>query len=85
VKTAKEGNPRILPLKDQMLVMLENFNRKSERIFNASVSSISSNYYQTRVKLARKLGNPRLLMIGLYDFRHWKLTQVAREFNGNAH
>ena len=61
--------------------MLRSQKREAERVFNATLSSISSNYYQQRLKIARKTGNPRLLKIGLHDFRHWKLTQVARETN----
>jgi integrase len=81
----KGGNPRTLPISDRLAEVLRCQNRGTERVFNATLSSISSNYYQQRKKIARKTGNPRLLQIGLHDFRHWKLTQVAKEFNGNAH
>lgn len=50
---------------------------------DATDSSISSNYYQQRLKLARKLGNPRLLKIGFHTFRHWKLAMVVHEFRGS--
>lgn len=80
VTTEKGGNPRILPISNRMLEMLSNLKKRAERIFDATDSSISSNYYQQRLKLARKLGNPRLLKIGFHTFRHWKLTMVAHEF-----
>ena len=60
--------------------ILRDLKKRAERIFDATDSSISSNYYQQRLKLARKLGNPRLLEIGFHTFRHWKLTMVAHEF-----
>jgi integrase len=81
----KGGNPRTLPTSERLKEVLRSQNRKTEKVFNATLSSISSNYYQQRLKLARKLGNPRLINIRLHDFRHWKLTQIAREFNGNVH
>ncbi len=81
----KGGNPRTLRISDRLTEVLRCLNRETERVFNATLSSISSNYYQQRKKIARKTGNPRLLKIGLHDFRHWKLTQIAKEFNGNAH
>jgi len=59
---------------------MNNLRKRADRIFDATDSSISSNYYQQRLKLARKLGNPRLLKIGMHPFRHWKLTMVAHEF-----
>ena len=62
-----------------------NGNGKTGKIFKATPGAISSNYYQYRLRIAKRQGNPRLLAIGLHDFRHWKLTQIAREFNGNAH
>jgi integrase len=81
----KGGNPRTLAVSERLIEVLRSQKRRGERVFSATLSSISSNYYQQRLKIAKKTGNPRLLKIGLHDFRHWKLTQVAHEFNGNAH
>ena len=81
----KGGNPRTLPVSERLIEVLRSQKRNGDRVFNATLSSISSNYYQQRLKIAKKTGNPRLLKIGLHDFRHWKLTQIAHEFNGNAH
>jgi integrase len=81
----KGGNPRTLPISERLAEVLRCLKRETELVFTATLSSISSNYYQQRLKIARKTGNPRLLKIGLHDFRHWKLTQIAKEFNGNAH
>jgi integrase len=61
------------------------FKEKYRDGFHCHTILQSSIYYQQRLKIARKTGNPRLLKIGLHDFRHWKLTQIAKEFNGNAH
>lgn len=85
ITSKKGGNPRTLPVSERLIEVLRSLKRKGESVFNATLSSISSNYYQQRLKIAKKTGNPRLREIGLHDFRHWKLTMVAHEFNGNAH
>ena len=81
----KGGNPRTLPISDRLIEVLRCQKKETELVFKATISSISSNYYQQRKKIAYKIGNPRLIQIGLHDFRHWKLTQIAKDFNGNAH
>jgi integrase len=79
VKTEKGSDPRIIPISTELVEMLSIMPRKSERVFPATKGAISSNYYQQRKKIARKLGNPRLLKIGFHTFRHWKLTTYAHE------
>jgi integrase len=69
----KGSNPRILPLSDKAIDMLNVMPKTSERIF-ASLSSITSNFYLQRRTLATKLSNPRILKISLHAFRHWKAT-----------
>lgn len=70
----KGSNPRILRLSDRAIAMLQTLPKTSERVFPMTVSSLSSNFYVQRKSLARKLGNPRILKIGLHTFRHWKAT-----------
>lgn len=79
VTSEKGGNPRILPLSERMIDILQRFPKRSEKIFAATKDAIKSNYYQQRIKLTMKLGNPRLRKIRLHDFRHWKLTEVHHD------
>ena len=83
----KGGNPRTLPISERLKEVLRmlNGNGKTGNVFKATLGAISSNYYQYRLRIAKRQGNQRLLAIGLHDFRHWKLTQIAREFSGSAY
>jgi integrase len=87
VTPEKGGNPRTLPISERLKEVLRtlNGNEKTGNVFTATQGAISSNYYQYRLRIAKRQGNQRLLIIGLHDFRHWKLTQIAKEFNGNTH
>jgi len=60
--------------------MLGSLPKKSEHVFGTS-SKITrgSVFYRHRKKIARKLGNPRLLRIGSHMFRHWKATTLYHE------
>ncbi|MCW3997563.1 MAG: site-specific integrase [Candidatus Bathyarchaeota archaeon] len=53
--------------------MINNLQRKTERLF-VSAKSMRSNFYIQRKRLAKKLGNPRLLQIHFHTLRHWKAT-----------
>ncbi|MEM3459485.1 MAG: tyrosine-type recombinase/integrase [Candidatus Bathyarchaeia archaeon] len=70
----KGSKPRILPLSEKVLGMLQTLPKKSEYIFAATRWSMTSNFYMQRKTLARKLNNPRILKISLHTFRHWKAT-----------
>lgn len=54
--------------------MLKNLPRNSNKVFPATLGSIKVNLFVTRKKIARKLGNPRLLKISFHTLRHWKGT-----------
>ena len=70
----KGSKPRILPLSEKLIGMLNTLPRKSERIFPTSIKNAEICLYERRKKLAEKLSNPRLLKITLHTFRHWKAT-----------
>jgi site-specific recombinase XerC len=53
--------------------MINNLQRKGERLF-VSAKSMRSNFYIQRKRLAKKLGNPKLLKIHFHTLRHWKAT-----------
>jgi integrase len=73
-ETEKSGNPRIFNLSPKLVGMLNALPRKSQKIFNCTYSSLKSNFFQSRRRLARKLDNPRLLRIHFHTLRHWKAT-----------
>jgi integrase/recombinase XerD len=76
ISAEKHGDTRILPISEKLVEMLEIVLKTSERVFPSTKSAISSNFYQQRRKIARKLGNPRLLKVGFHSFRHWKGTNA---------
>jgi len=67
----KGSRPRMLPISVKLADMLRNLRKKSERIF---ARKPSANFHMQRARLARKLGNPRLLRIHFHTLRHFKGT-----------
>ena len=85
VRTAKHGNPRILPVTERFLNMLGGFGKRDDLVFSPSGSSdrfsieldhFTRNFTKQRKRLADKLKSPRLGQISLYTFRHWKATMT---------
>ena len=72
--TEKSGNPRIFNLSPKLISMLNALPKKTQKIFNCTYSSLKSNFFQSRRRLARKLNNPRLQQIHFHTLRHWKAT-----------
>lgn len=61
-------------------ILLHRLSKKTEYVFGSnSKTARSSAYYTERRKIASKLGNPRILKIGLHTFRHWKATMLYHE------
>jgi integrase len=76
----KNGNPRIFSISSTLEAMLARLPKKSEYVFGSpSKQARSSMFYTERRRVAHKLGNPRLLKIGLHTFRHWKATMLYHE------
>jgi integrase len=76
----KSGNPRIFDVSGKLVSMLAAMPKTSEYVFGTcSKVTRGTVYYRLRKNLARKLGNPRLLNIGLHTFRHWKATALYHE------
>jgi len=70
----KGSNPRILPISETLLGMLNNLPRKSARIFPVTLTSLKTNFFITRKHIVSKLNNPRLMKISFHTLRHWKAT-----------
>lgn len=76
----KNGNPRIFSISSILVTMLARLKKKTEYVFGSpSKTARSSAFYNERKRIAHKLGNPRLLKIGLHTFRHWKATMLYHE------
>jgi integrase len=70
----KGSNPRILPISEKLLGMLNNLPRKNARIFPVTLTSLKTNFFITRKHIVSKLNNPRLMKISFHTLRHWKAT-----------
>lgn len=70
----KGSNPRLLPISDRLIGMLQKIPKKGSRIWTATLTSLKTNYYVQRRMIANKLNEPALLKISLHSFRHWKAT-----------
>jgi integrase len=74
ITPSKRSNPRILPISDKLIALLNKLTRKQQKIFAMSKHSLQYTYYRTRKRIATKLSNPNLMKITLHTFRHWKAT-----------
>jgi integrase len=70
----KGSNPRILPISNKLIDMLNRFNRKTEHIFNQDIDSLRTTFGKQRTETSTKLSNPRLKQISFHTFRHFKGT-----------
>lgn len=90
----KRGTPRMFNISSKLATMLATLPRTNEYVFGTpSKLARTVTFYLQRKKLARKLGNPRLLDIHLHTLRHWKATmlyhetknpQLVKEFLGHS-
>ena len=74
VYSAKNGNPRVLKLKNETLALLNAYVKSkkfglNDRLF-PSGSVISNTYARLKASVAKKLSDPELKKIRLYDLRH---------------
>ncbi len=81
ITSAKHCIGRTLKLKSKTLDMLKQYINKKElkqndRLFPTKSKTISENYRRIRNKLAKKLQNPTIVQIRLYDFRHHYATML---------
>jgi integrase len=80
----KGSNPRIFALSDKLLRMLQvtkntNTVKDKNRIFQLRLHHIRRQYQRTKVKIAKKLQNPRIEKIMLKTFRTWKATMLYHQ------
>ena len=78
--TAKGGNARTVKYNDNILneqlryYIIKNDKQPNDLLFNGSEDDYCKHYRAYRNRLAKKLNNPSLTAIRLYDFRHYFAT-----------
>lgn len=77
---AKNGLPRMFKISDKLVSMLKRLPKKSEYVFGENaLTYIRKNFHSQRKRIARKLGNPRLLKIGFHTIRHWAASVLYHQ------
>jgi integrase len=83
ITPAKYSHARKLKISEQTLNMLSALPRKNQYVFSPSGDKerfadesehFAINFMKLRTRVADKLKNPRLTMISMKTFRHWKAT-----------
>jgi integrase len=71
----KGSNPRILPISDKLIGMLNKLPRNhGEYVFQPKKRMLRDYFCTQRKKIAERFQNPRLMKISFHTFRHWKGT-----------
>jgi len=70
----KGSNPRILPISDKLIGMLNALPKTHETVFQPDKRYLREYLDTQRKALAQKLNNPRLKLISFHTLRHWKGT-----------
>ncbi|MDH5374335.1 MAG: site-specific integrase [Candidatus Bathyarchaeota archaeon] len=79
--TAKRGSGRALKISNNLQKTLQDYiNRKNlnltDKLFKGTADDYGKHYRQMRNQLAKKLNDPSLKTIRLYDFRHYFATTL---------
>jgi len=65
----------VFKVNEKLMSMLKTRHKSGQLVFGGTnLNSHRRNYYRQRMRLARKLSNPRLLKISFHILRHWKAT-----------
>jgi integrase len=80
-KTAKHGAPRTLKISENLKNTLQKHITKynlnpNDKLFKGKADYYGKNFRAMRSNLARKLNDPTIKSIRLYDFRHWYATNL---------
>jgi integrase/ribosomal protein S27AE len=71
----KHCEPRIFRVSPKLIGMLQSYPKKAETIFGSVRERHRQHTFKLqRIRLAQKLGNPRLKQIHFHTLRHWKAT-----------
>jgi len=81
----KGSNPRILPISDKLIGMINNLPKVHKTIFQPHKDTLRDYLCTQRKQLAEKLNNARLQKIGFHTLRHWKGTMLYHETKDLRH
>jgi integrase len=70
----KGSNPRILPINDKLINMLNRFTKRNEHVFIQDIDSLRTTFVNQRTETSKKLQNERLKQISFHTLRHFKGT-----------
>ena len=77
----KGCNPRIRPISDKLINMLNSLPKTQERLFSYKTKYVAGKIFRImRKRAAHKLANPELLKITFYTFRYWQATMTYRRY-----
>ena len=74
VTPEKGSNPRVLPVSNEAIAMLNGLPKTSSKVFNGSLRHFRRSFRRQRKKVADKLKNPRINEIKFHTLRHFKAT-----------
>jgi integrase len=77
--TAKHGAPRRIKIDEQLTLLLRDYiarenKQPNDQLFNGDEIRYGKEYREVRNRLAKKLNDPSIRKIRLYDFRHYFAT-----------
>jgi integrase len=76
----KGSNPRILPISDKLLGMINSLPKKDRpTIFQPRKNILREYFSLQRKEIAERFNNPRIKQITFHTFRHWKATMEQHE------
>jgi integrase len=74
-KPEKNGTPRIFSVSAKLISMIQGLPKQNDYVYgSSSVATKQSSFKVQRLRLSKKLANPRLNQIHFHTFRHWKGT-----------
>lgn len=89
VTPEKGSNPRILPISDKLIAMINNLTRDPratyDTVFQPHKDTLRGYLCNQRKAIAQKLNNPRLAKIGFHTLRHWKGTMEYHKIRDIMH
>jgi len=83
-KTAKNGEPRTLKISANLAMMIQDHiirgkMNPEDQLFKGTPVSYGKEYREVRIRLARKLNDPTLRTVRLYDLRHYFATNLYHQ------
>jgi integrase len=84
VTPSKGNNPRILPISNKLIGMLNQLPKTNTKICTMQKHTIRTVFTALRNQTAKKLNNPRIKQITLHTFRHWKATMEYHKTHDSA-